>query len=46
MIYTRPFICHCLDKYEDLIREAKTIEARKFRIDQYLMFKNQLNNYK
>lgn len=45
MTYSYPFICYNLDKYEDLIREARTVEERKFRVEQLRMFQEQIKRY-
>lgn len=33
--YNYIFLCSMIDKYENLIREAKTIQARQFAKEQY-----------
>jgi hypothetical protein len=46
MTYPYPLICHCIDKYNDLIRESRTIEERNFRVDQLVMYMNKHKNFK
>jgi hypothetical protein len=43
--YTYIFICQMLTKYETLIQEAPTREAREFCIEQWQMYYSKYKNY-